>query len=108
MALDRRRHRAVLAHMRRAVRAGWDRVLVLNREGAEERRERLLDEDRYPTREGMDRDEWPMAFARKTWRAHVAYVPSRQNRSAGTIIGNALRPYCNGTTFRVVARRLPA
>jgi len=108
VTLDRRRHRRVLAHMRKAIRAGWDRVLVLNREGAEKRRERLLDDDRYPTRDGMDRDEWPMAFARPTWRAHVAYVPSGQNRSAGAIIGNALRPYCDGTAFRVIGGRLPA
>jgi hypothetical protein len=104
VTLDRRRHRAVLGHIRRAIRAGWPRILSLNRPGAEERRDRLLDESRYPTRRGMDRDEWPMAFARTDWRAHVAFVPSRQNRSAGAIIGNRLRPYCDGTRFRVSGR----
>lgn len=105
VTLDRRRHRAVLAHIRRAIRAGWPRVLTVNRPGADERRDQLLDDSRYPTRPGMDRDEWPMAFARTSWRAHVAYVPSRQNRSAGAIIANRLRPYCDGTRFRVSGRR---
>lgn len=104
--LDRTRHRSVLQHMRQAIRAGWPRVLTLNRDGADERRERLLDDDRYPTRPGRDRDEWPMAFARETWRADVAYVPSGQNRSAGAIIGNTLRDYCDGTRFRIAAGAL--
>lgn len=105
VTLDRRRHRAVLAHIRRAIRAGWPRVLTVNRPGADERRDQLLDDARYPTRPGMDRDEWPMAFARTSWRAHVAYVPARANRSAGAIISNRLRPYCDGTRFRVSGRR---
>jgi hypothetical protein len=77
-------------------------VLSINRAGADERRDRLLDEGRYPTRPGMDGDEWPMAFARRSWRAHVAYVPSGQNRGAGASVGFKLRRYCDGTRFRVI------
>ena len=102
VTLDREKYRAVLRHMRRAVRDGWPRVLRLNRGGADQRRDRLLDDNRYPTRRGMDRDEWPMAFARRSWRADVAYVPSSQNRGAGASLGNQLRAYCDGVRFKVV------
>ncbi|MDO8213920.1 hypothetical protein [Conexibacter sp. CPCC 206217] len=43
-----------------------------------------------------------MAFARRTWRADVAYVPSSQNRGAGSSIGLKLRRYCDGQRFRVI------
>jgi hypothetical protein len=100
VAISRTRYPAVLAHIRQAVREGWPRVLRINRPGADARRERAL--AGIPTRPGMDRDEWPMAFARKTWRAHVAYVPSDQNRGAGASIGLKLRRYCNGVRFKVI------
>ncbi|MEJ7785798.1 MAG: hypothetical protein WKF96_13410 [Solirubrobacteraceae bacterium] len=31
------------------------------------------------------------------WKADIAYVPSGENRSHGSSLGNKLRPYCNGT-----------
>jgi hypothetical protein len=43
-----------------------------------------------------------MAFARKSWRAHVAYVPSGENRGAGASIGIKLRRYCDGVRFKVI------
>jgi hypothetical protein len=45
----------ICAHVLRALRRGWPRILVLNRPGADARRERLLEHG--PTRPGMDRDE---------------------------------------------------
>ena len=32
------------------------------------------------------------------------YVPSRENRSHGSLLGSKLRPFCNGTRFRYVFR----
>lgn len=102
----------VLAHIRRAVKEGWPEVAQINRVGAEERRERLLRD--IPTRPGYDRDEWPPAMGRGKgkglergshptgWRAHVEYVPSAENRSAGAVMGTKLRQYCDGVRFRVV------
>jgi hypothetical protein len=52
----------VRRHFRGAVRRGWPRRLVLNRRGADARRERLLRD--IPTREGFDRDEYPPAVGR--------------------------------------------
>lgn len=100
VGISRTRYPAVLTHMREAISAGWPRVLRINRTGADARRDRAV--RAMPTRRGYDRDEWPMAFARKTWRAHVAYVPSGQNRGAGASIGLKLRRYCDGQRFRVV------
>ena len=100
VTLSKRRYPAVLAHMRAAIGAGFPRVLRLNRRGAATRRARLL--AGFPARQGADRDEWPMAFARRTVKAHVAYIPAGQNRGAGARIGNLLRRYCDGVRFRVV------
>jgi hypothetical protein len=87
-------------HYEAALAEGWPRVLVLNRSGADTRRSRLL--RRIATRSGMDRDEYPPAFARGSYRADVAYVPSSENRSHGARMGIKLRRYCDGTRFRYV------
>ena len=95
-----------------ALRKGWPRTLVLNRSGADARRDRLLAP--YPTRPGQDRDEYPPAVGRgkgpglergvnpRGWRADVRYVPSHENRSHGSTMGIKLRRFCNGTRFRYV------
>ena len=99
-------------HFLDALRKGWSRTLVLNRSGADARRDRLLAP--YPTRPGQDRDEYPPAVGRGTgprlergvsprgWRADVRYVPSHENRSHGSTMGIKLRRFCNGTRFRYV------
>jgi hypothetical protein len=87
-------------HYEAALAEGWPSVLVLNRSGADTRRARLL--RRIATRAGMDRDEYPPAFARGSYRADVAYVPSSENRSHGARMGIKLRRFCDGTRFRYV------
>ena len=91
---------SIRRHFRRAVRDGWPRVLVLRRRGADERREDLL--EGYPTRDGFDRDEYPPAVGRRSADAHVAYVPSSENRSHGATLGIKLRRFCDGARFRYV------
>jgi hypothetical protein len=84
--------------------------MVLNRKGAEARRDRLL--DGIPTRPGFDRDEYPAAVGRGRpngdqrglvrginplgWMADVAYVPSSENRSHGSSLGAKLRRSATG------------
>jgi hypothetical protein len=99
-------------HFLDALRKGWPRTLVLNRRGADARRDRLLAP--YPTRPGRDRDEYPPAVGRGKgaglergvnptgWRGDVRYVPSGENRSHGSTLGAKLRRLCNGTRFRYV------
>ena len=41
LVFSRRRYPNIRRHVIRAIRSGWPRVIVLNRPGAEERRERL-------------------------------------------------------------------
>ena len=106
------RYPHIRAHFLRALWRGWPRTLVLNRRGADARRKRLL--EGYPTRPGMDRDEYPPAVGRgrgphfvkgvspRGWRADVAYVPSAENRSHGSTLGIKLRRFCDGTPFRYI------
>jgi hypothetical protein len=104
----------IRAHFRAAVRKGWPRRLVVNRAGADERRDRLLRD--VPTRPGLDRDEYPPAVGRGSgrglqrgsdplgWKADVRHVESSENRSHGSVLGADLRRFCNGTRFRYVFR----
>lgn len=90
----------VLKHIDVAVANGFPRVITINRDGAEERRAKLL--AGIPTKPGHDRDEWPMAMGRSTWKADVMHIPSSENRSAGSVVGVKLRQYCDGTRFTVI------
>jgi hypothetical protein len=104
----------IRAHVLRALRRGWPRILVLNRRGADARRDRLLED--IPTRAGFDRDEYPPAVARskgkgltrgshpRGWKADVRYVESSENKSHGASLGGKLRRFCNGTRFRYALR----
>jgi hypothetical protein len=108
----------IKAHTEAAIARGWPRVMVLNRKGAEQRRQRLLDPAVFPTRAGFDRDEYPAAVGRGRangkqrglirginpigWLADVQYVPSGENRSHGSSLGAKLRRLCDGTRFRYV------
>jgi hypothetical protein len=72
------------------LRLGWPRRLVVNRRGADARRERGLRD--APIREGYDRDEYPPDVGRgrgpglergrspRGWKDDVRYVPSAENR----------------------------
>jgi hypothetical protein len=116
LVFSRAKYPNIRRHFIAAVRRGWPRVMVLNRKGADERRDRLL--EAFPTRPGLDRDEYPAAVGRGKpngdqrglvrginpvgWMADVADVPSRENRSHGSSLGAKLRGFCNGTRFQYV------
>lgn len=99
-------------HVAQAIDQGWPKILVLNRHGADARRDRLL--EHVPTKDGFDRDEYPPAVGRgrgkglergrdpRGWKAHVRYVPSGENRSHGSTMGIKLHRFCDGTRFRYV------
>lgn len=109
ISFSKTKYRNIRAHYLAAVADGWPRFLVLNRPGANARRDRLLSD--FPTRKGYDRDEYPPAIGRgrgfhirginpRGWMASVRHVPSSENRSHGSRMGTKLRRYCNGTMFR--------
>jgi hypothetical protein len=110
ITFSKTKYRHIRRHFRAALRRGWPRTLVLNRRGAEARRERLLRD--VPTRDGVDRNEYPPAVGRgkgkalergrhpRGWSADVRYVRSEENRSHGSVLGIKLRRFCDGTRFR--------
>lgn len=78
----------------------WPSVYTLHRDGATERRAKLMRHSDMQTRVGFDKDEQPPAVGRTTWKADLAYVPSGENRSHGASMGAKLRGYCPGTRFK--------
>lgn len=103
IGLSRTKYPSVVDHIEDAIRAGYPAVLVLNRPGADERRDALL--DGRPTTPGRELDEYPPAVARTAataTRAHVRSVPEAENAGSGATMGLKLRPYCDGQRFRLV------
>jgi hypothetical protein len=112
ISFSKTKYSNIRRHAERAIAKGWPRTLVLNRPGADARRDRLL--EAWDTRAGHDRDEYPPAVGRgrgkglvggsdpRGWKADVAYVPSSENRSHGATLGIKLRRFCDGTRFRYV------
>jgi hypothetical protein len=108
----------IKAHTLAAIAKGWPRILVLNRPGGAQRRDRLLEQSGLAPRTDEDRDEYPPAVGRGRsngsqkglvrginplgWMADVMYVPDRENQSHGSSLGAKLRGLCNGTRFRYV------
>ena len=89
------------AHIASAILAGESAICTIDRDGADERREAAL--AGIPTRDGYDRDEWPMAMCAEGGAgADVAYVESSDNRGAGAWVGNALEQYPDGTRVKFV------
>ena len=118
--LSRRRYPESTLHFAVAWKQGAPRRYTIARRLADENRdawEPLVPSgvDADGDGEVDDRDEVPMAFTKQGARkapngnsaSHIAYVNASDNRGAGSSIGGKLRPYCNGTRFRVklVGRR---
>lgn len=84
------------AHIKAAIEKGESAVCTIDRKGADENRQESL--KGIPTKDGYDRDEWPMAMcAEGGTGADVEYVPSSDNRGSGSYIGNQLEAYTDGT-----------
>jgi hypothetical protein len=92
---------SVAAHIASAILAGESAVCTIDRQGAEQRREKSL--AGIPTRDGYDRDEWPMAMCAEGGAgASVAYIDPEENRGAGAWVGNQLEKYPDGTRVKFV------
>lgn len=96
--LDDQKNDDTIAHARVAVIAGQPRVLHIARTLANAHRDASL--RGIPTKRGFDRDEYPPAASSEGGRgADVEYVPSSDNRSAGSRMKIQLQPYCDGQDF---------
>jgi len=83
-------------HIKSAIAKGKPAICTIDRDGADENREKSL--AGIPTKEGYDRDEWPMAMCAEGGAgADVAYVESSDNRGSGSWVGNQLDKYPDGT-----------
>jgi hypothetical protein len=102
--MPRDRYPAIVDHVEDSWRAGYPVVLRVNREGAKERRDRLLGwwEHRHPQPKGdaLDLDEAPAAALRSSWRADVRPIDEHENRAAGAKLGAELRGLRDGTCVR--------
>lgn len=82
-------------HILGAIEQGYSDVCTIDRDGAEENRKESL--AGIDTRDGYDRDEWPMAMCEEGGKgANVAYVESSDNRGAGSWVGHQLSAYEDG------------
>lgn len=96
----------IIRHIKKSWDLGYPKVLKVNREGADRRRDKLLGRRDangdllYPTRDGFDRDEAPAAVLRGKVDADVEYVESSENRSAGASLGGQISGYCDGTKVK--------
>lgn len=106
--LDPAKYPYTVAHAKEAFAKGQPRVWHLDRKDAEEHRD--LDLKGIPTKEGFDRDEEPAAATRESANgsADVAYVPSSDNRGAGSTMGSQLTDFCEGQAFKLVFHPKPA
>jgi len=96
--LNNDRQAPVIDHARDAVRDGQPRILHIDREDADAHRAASL--RGTPVRSGFDRDEYPVAASEEGGAgADVRYISPRANRSAGSTMGRALAPFCNGQAF---------
>jgi hypothetical protein len=88
-------------HIRDAIARGESSVCTIDRGGADDNRDHSL--AGISTKEGYDRDEWPMAMcAEGGTGADVEYVPSSDNRGSGSWVGNALEAYPDGARIQFV------
>ena len=106
IVFSRAKYPNIRRHFIAAVGKGWPRVMVINRKGADERRDRLLEDVPDPRRASTatstpppSEEASPTATSAAScagstpvgWMADVAYVPSSENRSHGSSLGAKLR-----------------
>ncbi|MNW28098.1 Sporulation-specific extracellular nuclease precursor [compost metagenome] len=88
-------------HIQNAIERGRSPVCTIDRSGAEKNREESL--KGVPTKKGYDRDEWPMAMcAEGGTGADIEYITPKDNRGAGSWVGNKLEHYSDGTKIEFV------
>lgn len=97
------RYPETAGHIRKAIKDGHSDVCTIDRKGAEGNRELSL--RGVPVKKGKDRDEWPMAMCAEGGKgADIQYITPKDNRGAGSWVGNQLSTYPDGTRVRFVVK----
>ncbi len=90
------RYPKTAAHIEHAIEEGKSAICTIDREGAEENRSQSL--KGVPTKDGYDRDEFPMAFCDEGGTgADIDYVKPTDNRGAGSWISHQVDEFPDGT-----------
>lgn len=88
-------------HIKAAIAADHSPICTINRAGAEVNRKASLQD--IPVKKGLDRDEWPMAMCAEGGEgADIAYISPKDNRGAGSWVGNQLEAYPDGTRVEFI------
>jgi len=91
-------------HIYNAIENGHSDVCTIDRDGADSNRKQSL--KGIDTKEGYDRDEWPMAMCKEGgYGASVAYIDSSDNRGAGSWVGHQLSAYDNGERILFIVEK---
>jgi hypothetical protein len=99
VVLSEARYPQTTDHIHDAIAAGEAALLHIDRADEDLHRSQSLAP--FPPRSGYDRDEYPPAMSREGGTgADVRYINPSDNRGAGSVMGNALEPYCEGQPFR--------
>ncbi|MEC0385658.1 NucA/NucB deoxyribonuclease domain-containing protein [Bacillus velezensis] len=82
-------------HIEDAIANGASKICTIDREGAEENRKESLKD--VPTRQGFDRDEYPMAMCSEGGAgADIEYISPKDNRGAGSWVSHELHDMPDG------------
>jgi hypothetical protein len=97
------RYPQTAAHINEAIAHGESDICTIDRKDADEHRKESL--KGIPTKDGYDRDEFPMAMCQEGGKgADIKYVEPKDNRGAGSWISNQLEKYPDGTTVKIVVK----
>lgn len=95
------RYPETAAHIQEAIQTGQSAICTIDRSGAEANRSESL--KGVPTKKGFDRDEWPMAMCIEGGDgADIEYITPRDNRGAGSWVGNQLEDYPDGSRVEFI------
>lgn len=104
LAFPSDRYSETALHINGAIAQGYSDVCTIDRDGAEENRKESL--AGINTKDGYDRDEWPMAMCEEGGAgASVAYIDASDNRGAGSWVGNQLEDYPDGTRILFIVEK---
>ncbi|MGY5359883.1 RHS repeat-associated core domain-containing protein, partial [Cronobacter dublinensis] len=100
LVLTKKEYKQTFGHIEDVINQRNKDIYTISRSSAHMNRNESL--KGYPTKEGFDRDEFPMAMFKEGGKgASVRYIDPSDNRGAGSSIANALKPFPDGTKVKI-------